>query len=394
MTEKEITLDAKAIIGSELAIQDINDVRIAKMREEYMPLTITNLKNEKQFDLVHRARMEVKKARVLVQNVSKKTREKAIIFQKDCITEEKRLVALLEPIETHLETEEGKVEAEKARIKAEAEAKEAARLQERINGLISLGCNFDGQSYFYGDLKAPIPLLKVATDEQFAEMFDKINAAVLSDAQKKALEEAARKAEADRIAKIQAEQEAERLRLEDVARKQAEEAARIKADQEAVERKAREEAERVAAEQASREAKIKADQDAIEAEKARIAQAERDRLDAIERENKYAEEMKKRQSEIEQAKKEAAEKAIKDAEEKAKREAAEKAAKEEAARIAAEKKAARAPDKVKLKALADHLENATLMPEMKTEEGKAALESFKVDFLAAIAKLRKGAEGL
>ncbi|MFH2075136.1 MAG: hypothetical protein ABIJ57_07280, partial [Pseudomonadota bacterium] len=102
----EVTLDAKEIIGTELAIQDVNEAKISKMREEFMPLVITDLNDEKQFNAVHRARMEVKKSRVIVQNVSKKTRDKAVKFQKDCIAEEKRLIGLIEPIETHLETEE------------------------------------------------------------------------------------------------------------------------------------------------------------------------------------------------------------------------------------------------------------------------------------------------
>jgi len=68
---EEVKLDAKAIIGNELAVVDINEVRIAKMREEYMPLVIIDLKNEKQFDAVHRARMEVKKSRVMARDFSR-----------------------------------------------------------------------------------------------------------------------------------------------------------------------------------------------------------------------------------------------------------------------------------------------------------------------------------
>ena len=368
-------LNAKEIIGNELAIQDINDVRIAKMHEEYMPLVITDLKNEKQFDAVHQARMVVKKSRILIQNVSKKTRERAVQFQKDCIAEEKRLVGLIEPIEAHLESEEGKVEAEKARIKAEAEQKEAIRLQERIQGLVSLGCIFDGQNYIYGNLKAPIPLIKVADDEQFGKMFEQISEVAAADAKKKADEETARKAEAERIAKVQAEQEAERKRLEEIARKQEEENARIKAEQEAAAQKIRDE------------------RAAIESEKKRLADAEAARLKKIEDEKKKAEEAKTLAERIERERKEAAEKAIRDAEEKANREAEEKAKREEALRIAAEKKAARAPDKVKLLALADAMEAVTV-PCMKTEEGKIIVGDFQSEIAEAINNLRGRAEAL
>ncbi|MHB8123132.1 MAG: hypothetical protein ACYDG4_13360 [Desulfuromonadaceae bacterium] len=380
--EQGVTLDAKAIIGNELAVVDINEVRIAKMREEYMPLVITDLKNEKQFDTVHRARMEVKKSRVLIQNVSKKTREKAVLFQKDCIAEEKRLIGLIEPIEAHLESEEGKVEAEKARLKAEAEAKEEARLQDRINALVALGCNFNGQAYFYGTLTVPVPMIKALDDVQFGNVHAEINKAVVADAEKKAKEEADRKAEAERIAKVAAEQEAERVRLEEQARK-------IEQEQE-IER-AR--LWQITHDQDLEAKRIREAQDAIDAEKKRLADAEAARLKAIEDEKQRVEDEKRRAEEMEQAKKEAAEKARIEAEEKIKREAEDKAKREEAARIAAEKKAARRPDKEKLLLFANSL-NGLPLPEMKTMEGKTTLGQFKEELSCAIHNLRVNAEAL
>lgn len=390
---KENELNAKEIIGNELMVQDINEARIAKMREEYMPLVITDLKNEKQVDAVHRARIDVKKGRVLIQNVSKKTRERAVQFQKDCIAEEKRLVGLIEPIEAHLQSEEDKVQAENDRLKAEADAKEAARIQARIDRICAFGATFNGQMYTTYGLQFPVPLVKACTDEQFEQFIVQVQAAKDTEDARLKAEEEARKAEVERLAKIAADQEAERKRLEEQARKQAEEAARVKAEQEEAERKAKAEAERVAAEQAAREAKIKAEQDAIEAEKKRIADAEAKRLKDIEDEKKRVADEKLRAEELEKARLEAAEKAVKDAEAKRAKEEADRIEKERLAKIAAEKKASRAPDREKLLKLADAF-TPIPMTVLKTVEGKNIFALFETELIGVVKALRDRSEAL
>ena len=330
MVEKVDVLDAKEIIGNELAIHDVNEAWITKRREEYMPLVITDLKDEKQLEAVHKARMEVKKGRVLIQNVSKKTRTRAVQFQKDCIAEENRLIGLIEPIEVHLQTEEDKVERERVRIKAEAEAKEAARIQVRIDRICDFGAIFNGQMYTAYGISIPVALVKVCNDEQFEQFIAQIQ-------EKKDGADALRKAELERQAaeqlrleKIAAEQEAERVRLEEIARKQAEESAKLKAEQEAAERKIREA------------------QEAIEKEKKRIADEETARLKAILDEKKRVEDERRRTEEIEKAKAEAAEHAKKQAEEKAAWEAKEKAEREAVEKAEAEKQESLKPDKEKI----------------------------------------------
>ena len=348
----------EAILNNELTKFNVTDAAIAELAKNYLPLVINGMEDRVGFAKVHAARMDVKNRRVAVQKTGKELREDAVKYQKAVIAEEKRIIGLLDPIESHLLSEEGKIESEKARLKAIEEEKAAALLQKRIDSICEFGAVFNGQAYSAYDVIIPVALVKVCNEEQFSEFIALMQAGKDTAEAKAREEEEARQAERDRMARIEAEQKAEAERLAAIARKQEEEAAKIKAEQD------------------EKEWKIREAQEAIEAEKARIAEAEAARLKAIEDENKRIENERIRAKELEEAKKEAAEKAIREAAEKAKREAEEKAEKERLAKIEADRKAARAPDKEKLLALVEAV--SAIMPTMKTGTGKTILGKFEV----------------
>ena len=107
----------------------------------------------------------------------------------------------MDPIESYLSDQENRIEEEKARIKAEAEAKIQAIFQARENRLLDMGCRFDriAMAYSYGELVAPVAMVKVAPDDMFEKICVAIQGAVDAEKTEKA-------AEAERIAKITAEQ--------------------------------------------------------------------------------------------------------------------------------------------------------------------------------------------
>lgn len=311
-------------ILQELVKFNVTDAAVATMRDQYMGLTIKGLEDAQGYKAVHEARMVVVKKRTAVTKTGKELREDANRFNKAVLAEEKRILGLLAPIEAHLGAEETKIDNEKARIKAEAEAREAARIQARVDQLEAMGMGLSGGHYrlpFESQgIDVPLALVTAATDEQFGIFVEKIQGAVNAEIFRLKEIETVRKAEADRLAQVAEEQERERERLEGIARNMAAEAKRIADAQEA-------EAKRIADKQAQREAEIKAAQDAIEAEKKAIADAKQKAIDDA-----------RRAEELEQARKEAAEKARLEAEGRAAREAQER----EAARIKAIEDARRA----------------------------------------------------
>jgi hypothetical protein len=335
------------LVKQELQKYNVTDAAIAELKTDYMARTVKDANDLKGYELCKEARIDIKKRRVSVEKTRVQLKAESLEYGRRVDGEAKRITALLEPIETHLIEQEKIVDDEKARIKAEAEEKEAVRFTERTDKLVQgFSATWNGQNYTAYGLQIPAALVKVCTDEQFTQFITQVQEKKdIEDARLKA-EEDSRKAEAERLAKAIAEQEAERQRLADISRKQAEESARIKADQEA-----------------------------IEAEKKRIADAEVARLKAIEDENIRVENDKSRLAELEQARKEAAEKAKTEAEVKAKRDAEEKAEKERLAKIAAEKKAARAPDKEKIQKWIDgfNAENNPY-PKLSTPEAIAIFQ--------------------
>jgi len=317
------------VITKELQAYNTTDAAIAKIRQDYMALTIAGMEDKEGYDRVHVARMDVKNRRVQVSKKGKELREDAVKFQKAVIAEEKRIIDLMAPIEDHLAEEESRVDEEKERIRREAVEKEAARLQARVNRLFNMGCRFDGATYTYGpDIKAPQALIKVCTDEQFEIFCGAIQAAVDKDTAEKAEVERIRKEESARLAQVAREQEAERQRL-------AKETKALQNERDRIEREKR------------------------EAEEARIKEVQE----------------RFRAQEIHAAEVNAAEKARLDVQERIRRDAEERAKKEEAARIRAEKREARRPDKEKLLILIGKIGEILFADvEMKTPEGEKARE--------------------
>lgn len=232
---------AQDINGTYLARFIPTDAAISAMSAEYMPLVINGLEDTRGFELVHAARMKVKNLRVRVDKVRKDLKQDALEWGRKVDAEAKRITALLEPIETHLQEEEDAIEREKERIRnaerlreeAEAKAKadaEAARIK--------------------AEQEAEAARVKAIQDAENARL--KAEAARLAEQQRKIDEERqAIEAEKKRLADIEAarQREIENERI----RKEAAEKSRIETEQriarEAAEAKAKAEAEALAAKQ-------------------------------------------------------------------------------------------------------------------------------------------------
>lgn len=128
------------MITTALKEYNVPDAAISKYREDFMSLSVNGVDDKEGYDLCHSARMEVKGKRVEVEKTRKKLKEDALEYGRAVDKEAKRITALLEPIENYLLSQEKIVDDEKARIKAEAEAKEAARIQARIDKLFAFDC--------------------------------------------------------------------------------------------------------------------------------------------------------------------------------------------------------------------------------------------------------------
>ena len=343
-----MTNQLEVVQGQVFDIIGVQDMVIAEMNKQYLPMKINGIEDKAGYKKVHEGLMLYVKIRGDVARHGKKMREDAVRYQKDVISEEKRIIALLAIGEEHLAAERKTVDDALEAIKQEKVRQEELRIQARRDRLVGLDIRFNGQMWSYKELNLPEAMLKTALDDQFEVFYQKFSEAITTDKALLAAEEAKRKEEEERLAKIAADQEAERVRL-DVLRQ----------EQEKKERALAEEAKRLA-----------------DMEEARKRDAQKIIDDKL------------RTEEMERAKLEAAEKATLETEARIKREAEEKAEKERLAKVEQDKKEARKPDKEKLLSFAGVV--AGMIPKLKTIEAKNII----IEFEKAIDALKQKAEAL
>ena len=291
------------IIKTEIAKLNLNDVAIAQISKEYLALKVEGIEDKKGLQAVHDARMYVKGKRIEIEKKRKELKADSIAYGKAVDAEAQRLTAQLEPIETYLQEEEEKVEAEKRRIKEAEERAEAERMRGRVVVLLEMGAQFHSveSQYILGEVAYSVVDLKNDTQEQFekmvalfteqAETIAQIKREAEEKAEKERLEREAKEAEAEAerkrlVAEEEARLKSEREALAEKERQQAEERRKLNEEKAEAERKAQEERDRIASERA-----------AFEAEKQRDAE-EKKRLQDIEDAKILAEEKAKRAEEL------------------------------------------------------------------------------------------------
>jgi hypothetical protein len=257
--------------------------------------TITVVKDKAGREQAHGAYMEVMRARTSVEKAAKDAREDATKFSKAVIAEAARLVAIVEPEEARLKAARDVWDEEQARIKAEAEAKERARvlaITERIAAIKSyvVLANNCRTSERVADLQTKLAEVEMLDFEEFDDEATMAHAdatahlhAVFAD----------RKAQEAEQARIKAEQEAEAARL----KAEREELARLR-DEAAAKAKAQAEADRADLER--RREELARERTAAEAEAKRVADEARAQAEAAEaRVRAAAEEMAAQRAELE-----------------------------------------------------------------------------------------------
>lgn len=226
---------------------------------------IVNVVDNNGREEAHRAGMTLKNARVGIKNTGKAAREDAQAFSAAVIAEEKRLILITEAEEERIFKLRDDYDAEQARIKAEAEAKEAARVA-GIRAKIANICAraVDAHRLSSDSLRAlcvELAGMTIGTDE-YAEFTE--------EAQRTLDETGAQLVAMYEETKAREEAEAERLRLAEMERQ------RLAKEAEAQRIEAARLAEEQARLQAQREAQAKA-----EAERAAQLDQDRQAMEAI-----------------------------------------------------------------------------------------------------------------
>lgn len=241
-----------AFIENELKKFNITDPAIAELANKYLPLKISGLADKEGYKKVNEARKIVKGYRIDVDKRRKELIAGALEFQRRINGEAKRITALLDPIESHLELEEKMIDDELERIKREKAQADAAKLQKRIEMLLFFDFHFNGLQYFsnYVDFKVTVKELQEFQDLTFENALFGIEIAHAKHKAEKERLDKERREEAQRLIQLRREQEMEQERLRDIAYEQEKKEKALKAEQARIEadKKAIEETERLNAE--------------------------------------------------------------------------------------------------------------------------------------------------
>ena len=196
--------------------------------------SITVVKDKAGREQAHGAYMELMRARTTVEKASKEAREDATKFSKAVIAEAARLVAIVEPEEARLKEARDAWDAEQARIKAEAEARERARvlaITERIAAIKAyvVMANNCRTSARVAELQVKLSATEMTGFEEFErEACDAMLATQLH------------------LAKVFSDRQADEVEAARIKADQEAEAARLKADQERIKAEQKAEAEKLA----------------------------------------------------------------------------------------------------------------------------------------------------
>lgn len=247
------------------------EVQLRELAGKYT--AITNVIDSAGRAECHRAAMELKNARLAVGKTGKAAREDATAFSNAVVAEAKRLIAIITPEEERLFLLRDSYDAEQARIKAEAERKEAERvaaIRKRIDAIRNIPAGMAGLPS--SEIKAEIAAFEAfRADDSFAEFADEANTVVASTVQALIVlrdKQLAAEAEAARLA---AERE-ELARLRAAAEEHSRQVAAQNAERE---RAAAEERRRMEAERKAEEDRLRAEREALDAERRAFAEQQK-----------------------------------------------------------------------------------------------------------------------
>ena len=249
-------------------VYDVNIAQIAKLKEKYMPLVITDLADKEQLEAIKAGRMVMVKIRTTIEKARVKQKTSALKYGRDVDAAAKELFDASTPIEAHLQAEADKVTRELERIKAEEDRIEKAKIQERVDTLFSFNVLLPYMDVATMDDESYIGLLEVSKEKYALEqkrIDDEEAARILKDK-----ELAKAQAEIDRQAVKQAKKDKEQAAKEEAFTLKV--AAFEKKEKEAAEKKISD----AAAVKANFDAKVQAEKDEKERVK-REAQEAKDK---------------------------------------------------------------------------------------------------------------------
>jgi hypothetical protein len=246
-TEIEI-LPLEKVIENKLIQNNVTEQVLAALKDKYGNLKLKALDDKESYLELKAAAKDCMKVRTLTTKLCKEGREDALKVQKLWIAKEKEILKVVDEVESPLDAEIAKFDAEVERKANEEKQRQEEAYINRQATLTKMGAIYTGGNFVLGEASFEANLVKESSDDvweeavvpKFREEYEKIEAVRIAEEQKVAAEKAEFEQKQQELAR---QQEEFRQQQAEMQRKQAEAAAEEQA------RIALQENARIAAEQ-------------------------------------------------------------------------------------------------------------------------------------------------
>jgi len=222
----EISLEKK--IETDLVKSNVTKAVIASLKEKYGSLKLKSLDDKESYLELKEAAKECSKLRNLAKKICTSGREDAVKVQKLWVAKEKEVVGEILAIETPLDEEISKFDAEVERIKVEEKNRQEEAYMHRTQSLTKMGAVYSNNEFTLGEFSIESNLVKDCSQEvwesdmlpKFQEQYQIIEAERIAEEQRKAAEAAELKRKQDELVEQQRkfqEEQAEFKRKQDEA---------------------------------------------------------------------------------------------------------------------------------------------------------------------------------
>lgn len=142
--------------SQDLASFNITDAALAKYKAEYMPLVINGIDDKEGYKLVDAARKIIKAKRIEIEKRRKELKEESLNYGRWVDGQAKNITQELDPIETHLTSEQQRIDQVIEERRKEEQRRRDAIFQNRVNELTAVNYPID------------VVRLRCMSDEEFA----------------------------------------------------------------------------------------------------------------------------------------------------------------------------------------------------------------------------------
>jgi hypothetical protein len=208
-----IEMSLEKVIETKLVQSNVTEQVIAALKEKYGNLKLKNIDDHETYLEIKQAAKECGKVRTLAVKICKEGREEAVKTQKLWIAKEKEVVGKVGEVESPLDAEIERFDANVARLEAEEKERQESAYINRQAQLTKMDATYVDGSFILGSTSFEASLIKGSPEDTWAESvlpkfqaeYEKIEAVRIEEEKKKQAAEAEAKRQQEEFEKKQAE---------------------------------------------------------------------------------------------------------------------------------------------------------------------------------------------